>query len=95
MVDVQPAIGDRVTFIDSEGDRHRALVVDECRDAPYITVVTGVNGQLGETYNHGTDDHSSVFPHTSISDDPQATKTTAFIPGWTAANDETPIDVTA
>lgn len=85
----QPELGDRVTFIDSDGDRHRALVVDECRDAAYITVVTGCNGPLGKTYNHGTDDYSSVFPHTSTTNDPVALDTTAFIPGWDAA--ETPL----
>lgn len=90
----QPDIGDKVTYIDGDGERHRALVVDTCEGDPNITCVTGVNGPLGEEYNHGTEDHSSTFPHTSITDDGSATDTYAFIPGWVAANEKTTIDVT-
>lgn len=86
MSDTQPEIGDRVTYIDNDGEYHRALVVDACEGDPYITCVTGWSGPLGKEYNHATNDHSSTFPHVSISDEPHAMETTAFIPGWDAAD---------
>lgn len=78
----QPEIGDRVTYIDGDGDEHRALVLDACSGDPYITVVTGAQGDLGVEYNHDADAHASTFPHTSVWDDGQAMDTYAFILGW-------------
>lgn len=79
MVDVQPEIGDRVTFIDSDGDRHRALVVDHVPDAEYVTLVWGSGPELGEGYNHEVNTETSIYPHTSVGGD---WATSAFIPGW-------------
>lgn len=81
MTDVQPEIGDRVTYYDGDGDPHRALVVDACRDAEYVTVATGAQGELGEVYNHDVDAHTSTYPHADLGDEFTA-EANAFKPSW-------------
>lgn len=78
---VQPEIGDRVTYIDGDETEHRALVVDDCSDAEYVTICHGGQGQLGEDYNSSVESESSVYPHEDLGDDYTAT-THAFRPGW-------------
>ena len=76
----EPDIGDRVTYIDGDGNEHRAIVVSDCPGGEYITVVTGAQGELGEEYNHDVDAHSSTHPHVSVYEN--GSKTYAFTLGW-------------
>lgn len=77
----KPAIGDRVTYYDTEGDPRRAIVVDDCPDAEYVTVCFGEQGELGKEYNHSVESASSVFPHADLNEEYTATAI-AFKPGW-------------
>jgi len=77
----QPEIGDRVTFIDTDGREHRAVVVDAVQDAEYISLVRSEQGQLGEDYTWSVDTETSVYPHyTEWASG--AHKTHAFMLGW-------------
>jgi len=77
----QPEIGDRVTFIDSGGHEHRAVVVDAVQDSEYISLVRSEQGQLGEDYTWSTDTETSVYPHYTEWP-PGEHETHAFILGW-------------
>jgi hypothetical protein len=74
--------GQKVTYIDSDGDEHRALVVSTVPDADYITCVTGEQAEIGNGYNYSVESHSSVFPHPDEWDGDTATETNAYKTGW-------------
>lgn len=76
------SIGDRVTYIDGDGNEHRALVVSTCPDSDYITVITGGQEELGNGYNHSVESHSSTFPHPDEWDGDSAAKTHSYKQGW-------------
>lgn len=85
MTDEHPPIldvGSRVTFIDTDGEEHRGLVVSSCPEDDYITVVTGAQAELGEGYNWSVEDHSSVFPHPDEWDGGTTSETHAYRSGW-------------
>jgi hypothetical protein len=75
-------IGQKVTYIDGDGDEHRAVVVSTCPDADYITVATGEQAELGNGYNHSVESHSSVYPHPDEWDGGSAVETYAYKTGW-------------
>lgn len=75
-------IGEKVTYIDTDGGEHRGVVVSTCPDADYITVATGGQGELGDDYNHSVDSHSSVYPHPDEWDGETAAETHAYKTGW-------------
>jgi hypothetical protein len=76
------SIGDHVTYIDGDGDEHRAVVVSTCPDADYISVVTSEQGQLGNDYTYSVETHTSVHPHPDEWDGPSAVETYAYKTGW-------------
>lgn len=75
-------IGQKVTYIDGDGEKHRAVVVSTVPDADYITVVTGDGGELGNDYIHKVNTHTSVFPHPDEWDGDSAVETYAYKTGW-------------
>jgi len=75
-------IGQRVTYIDGDGEEHRAVVVSTCPDADYITLATGDQAELGDGYNHSVTAHSSTFPHPDEWNGASSTKTYAYKAGW-------------
>lgn len=80
MGDVQPNIGDRVTYFDSDEDEHRAVVVDDVEGEDYISVVradpTTHEHELGEGYVYKTTTETSVLPREEY-DEPHT-----FKPRW-------------
>lgn len=81
MPDLNPDFGDRVTYVDGEGEEHRALIVASVPDEEYVTLVTGANAEFGEGYNWGVDAHTSIYPHADLGAEFTATKH-AYKPGW-------------
>ena len=75
-------IGSKVTFIDTDGDEHRALVVSSVPDDDYITLVVGDNGELGNDYISNVTTRTSIFPHPDEWDGPTASETNAYKSGW-------------
>lgn len=75
-------IGDHVTYIDTDGDEHRAVVVSTCPGEDYISVVTSDQGQLGDDYTWSVTTHTSVYPHPDEWDGDSAIETTAYKSGW-------------
>jgi len=75
-----PHIGERVLFVDTDGETHHAIVVDDCPGDEYVTLVHGTDGQqLGEDYHHEVESESSVYPHKHVSEESTA-DTHVFLP---------------
>ena len=75
-------IGQHVTYIDGDGEEHRAVVVSTCPDADYISCATSNQGELGNDYTWSVETRTSVFPHPDEWDGPSAVETHAYKAGW-------------
>jgi hypothetical protein len=86
-LDTAPSIGERVTYIDSDGGRHPALVTwvfgDDPGPAPMINCAQGEDFTLGATDATGGDYGSRVTHRTSVSHRTDM-DTHAYTRGWPA-----------
>ena len=73
------SIAERVLFIDSDGESHQAVVVDDCPGHPYITLVWGgEQGELGEEYHSKVETETSVYVHSALHE--SGTDTMCYLP---------------
>jgi len=77
----EPDFGDKVTYINNDGDEHNAIILEPIPDAEYVTVAVSEsdprNGYIGPSWSVKT----SVYPHADIGDEYTATGY-AYKPGW-------------
>jgi len=78
---VNPDFGDQVTYIDTNGDEHKALIIEPIPDAEYVTVAVADADPREEYVGTGWDVQTSVYPHADLGDNYTATHC-AFKPGW-------------
>lgn len=75
--------GDRVTYVDSDGEAHRALVVEPLAGQEYVTVVRGGSSELGKGYNGpDVEVETSVYPHADAVDDSPGGTRHVYRLGW-------------
>jgi hypothetical protein len=77
----QPEIGDLVTFVDSDGNENRGIVVHGAPNDHYVSLVTSEQGEFGIDYTWSVTTHTSVYPHYTVWPEGEHA-THAFIPGW-------------
>lgn len=80
-----PRHGDRVVYVDGDGNERPAIVVDPVLGDEYVTLVCGANREFDEGYVHSVTEETSVFPHEEyveyFADDIQTPSTTyAYYP---------------
>jgi len=75
-------IAQRVLYVDDDGDTRHGIVVDDCPDNDYVTLVHGGGqGELGEEYHSDVTTEMSVYPHALVTDEnTQSAETHAFLP---------------
>lgn len=82
MGDVNPDFGDRVTYIDDDGQPHWAIILEPIPDAEYVTLAAAETANPQEEYvGVHWDIETSVYPHDDTGHD-YACGSHAYRPGW-------------
>ena len=72
-------ISQRILYVDNDGDTRHAIVVDDCPDSDYVTLIHGGDqGELGEQYHSDVTTETSVYPHALVSEN--GSESHAFLP---------------
>jgi len=78
---IQPAIGDRLTYVSDDGDEFRALCISPVIEDEYVTLAIGADGELGKEYQDEVETLTSVYVHASEGEQYTA-EGHAFKLGW-------------
>lgn len=78
---VDPDYGDRVTYIDTDGNEDLGIVVEPIPDSEYVTVALADADPRESYIGTGWVIETSVYPHADLGDEYTATGH-AYKPGW-------------
>lgn len=79
-----------VTYVDGDGERHQAIILEQLPDDDYVTLarpIDGVDDVREEYVGTGWEIETSVYPHESTEFSGTTSDTYAYIPGWPEENE--------
>lgn len=90
------SIAQRVFYVDNDGKRHRAIIVDDCPGDPYVTLVWGgEQGELGDEYHSQVETETSVYMH-ELFDEENGGREHVFFPYyWSYEGEHEPVEEVA